>query len=353
MKTALLTGIQVPRAAELLKEGHVVSIPTETVYGLAGNALNENAVIKIFTAKGRPKFDPLIVHIPDAHIDRYARLDLLSPLQKSAVAKLSRKFWPGPLTLVLPKTDLVPDLVTSGLPNVALRVPRHPLALELLRLCAFPLAAPSANPFGRVSPTTAQAVESELAGKISAILDGGPCQVGLESTVIGILPDQPFFLFRPGGIPQSEIESEIEAPLQSVQSVQKAQLSPGLLASHYAPRKPLKILPSAFSSMNREQLNELWPLDRKISLILMQGQTAKAQAQAREITGAEVTTFSLSETGQIREAARSFFSTLRIADATPCQEIWCEPCPWEQDIGPAIADRLARASAVKSQALEL
>jgi tRNA threonylcarbamoyl adenosine modification protein (Sua5/YciO/YrdC/YwlC family) len=197
-------GTNTQAAADLLRKGEVVAIPTETVYGLAANAYNEAAVLKIFQAKQRPAFDPLIVHVHS--LDQVKEVVSFSELKRKDTRKeaeaLMAKFWPGPLTLVLPKSDRVPDLVTSGLDTVAVRMPAHPMALELLRSLDFPLAAPSANPFGYVSPTTAQHVADQLGEKIPYILDGGPCTVGVESTIIGWESDaEQWVLYRPGGTP--------------------------------------------------------------------------------------------------------------------------------------------------------
>ncbi|MFZ4635519.1 MAG: L-threonylcarbamoyladenylate synthase, partial [Saprospiraceae bacterium] len=186
-------GSDLSRAVHLLNDGYLVGIPTETVYGLAGNALNPAAVASIFEAKNRPSFDPLIVHISDAtELTRYA---LTLP---EAARRLASLFWPGPLTLLLPRRAVIPDLVTSGLDRVALRVPAHEMALQLLQALDFPLAAPSANPFGYVSPTTAQHVVDQLGGRIPYVLDGGACAVGLESTIVGFEADG-VVVYRLGG----------------------------------------------------------------------------------------------------------------------------------------------------------
>ncbi len=203
-------GTNIQTAAELLRKGEVVAIPTETVYGLAANAYNEAAVLKIFQAKQRPAFDPLIVHVHS--LEQVKEVVSFSELTRKDMRKeaeaLMVKFWPGPLTLVLPKSDRVPDLVTSGLDTVAVRMPAHPMALELLRSLDFPLAAPSANPFGYVSPTTAQHVADQLGDKIPYILDGGPCTVGVESSIIGWESEaDQWVLYRPGGTPVAEIEA--------------------------------------------------------------------------------------------------------------------------------------------------
>ena len=210
--------ISVEHAASILRAGGLVALPTETVYGLAANALDPVAVAKIFAAKERPFFDPLIVHLAE-----------LSWLPKVAsefppiAQKLAKRFWPGPLTLVLPKTDAVPDLVTSGLPNVAVRIPDHELTRKVLRLADVPVAAPSANPFGRLSPTTAEHVRRQLGDRVDAILDGGPCRVGVESTILKIDGNRATLL-RLGGAPIEEIESLI-GPIEPLEATERQSAS--------------------------------------------------------------------------------------------------------------------------------
>ena len=225
-------------AIERIRSGGVVAIPTETVYGLAADAFNPLAVARIFEIKKRPFFDPLIVHIADAaHIHRVATNI------PGAAQKLMNEFWPGPLTLVLPKTTTVPDIVTSGLPTVAVRVPDHILARHLIKEAGTPLAAPSANLFGRVSPTTAQHVREQLGDSVDLILDGGPCRVGLESTIVSFDGPRPCVL-RLGGLTVEEIE-RVAGPV-NVQTIdpEKPQ-APGNLPQHYAPRTPLYLLSAA------------------------------------------------------------------------------------------------------------
>ncbi|MBL7984887.1 MAG: threonylcarbamoyl-AMP synthase, partial [Flavobacteriales bacterium] len=225
------SGSDLQQAAALLREGKLVAIPTETVYGLAANAYDAEAVLRIFEVKNRPTFDPLIVHVRDSdQVQEVART-----IPPEALALMDR-FWPGPLTLVLPKQPRVPDIVTSGLDTVGVRMPAHPMALELLRSLDFPLAAPSANPFGYISPTTAQHVGDQLGERIPYILDGGPCAVGVESTIIGWEEGLPV-LYRPGGLPLEAIEQVIGSVRPQVKHVLPA--APGMIESHYAPRKPL------------------------------------------------------------------------------------------------------------------
>ena len=195
-----LIGQDISQAKRVLDEGELVAIPTETVYGLAGNALNPVAVASIFETKNRPSFDPLIVHIPSLDVAENYVIDIPDPLRK-----LAEQFWPGPLTLLLPRKNTIPDIVTSGLERVAIRVPDHSLTLELLSQLDFPLAAPSANPFGYISPTSPQHVDAQLGERISYILDGGKCRVGLESTIVG-MEENEIVVYRLGGLEISEIE---------------------------------------------------------------------------------------------------------------------------------------------------
>lgn len=223
--------------AKIIQEGGLVAFPTETVYGLGADATNQCAVEKIFTAKKRPLYDPLIVHVSN----RDQMLLLVTELPKKA-EMLITQFWPGPLTIVLPKSSLVPEIVTSGYPSVAIRMPSNPLALELIRLSQKPIAAPSANRFGYTSPTTAKHVVEQLEGEYDVIIDGGGCVVGIESTVISFLGEMPRIL-RPGGIDQKAIESCIGKVLLGQQETNEdTSTSPGMLPSHYATSTPLQIV---------------------------------------------------------------------------------------------------------------
>ena len=227
-----MTGTDLVYAAELLKAGRLVAIPTETVYGLAGNAFDTVAVSDIFAVKHRPTFDPLIVHT--WCLERMQALvgDFPPDAQRLAV-----DFLPGPLTLLLPKAEAIPDIVTAGSPLVAVRIPRHPLTLRLLEMLDFPLAAPSANPFGYISPTTAAHVERQLGDKIPYILDGGPCTVGLESTIVGFVDGRPV-IYRKGGVSVEAIEAVVGKVAVRPHSSSNP-LAPGMLKSHYAPHTPI------------------------------------------------------------------------------------------------------------------
>ncbi|HRD53379.1 MAG TPA: L-threonylcarbamoyladenylate synthase [Flavobacteriales bacterium] len=308
-------GTDLVEAARLLRAGEVVAIPTETVYGLAANAFDVAAVLKVFAAKQRPSFDPLIVHVGQrADVHRVAR-----ELPPGARALIDA-FWPGPLTLVLPKQAAVPDLVTSGLDTVGVRMPSHPLTLQLLRSLNFPLAAPSANPFGYVSPTTAQHVAAQLGDRIPYILDVGPCQVGVESTIIGWEGDR-WVLYRPGGIALEAIEAVIGSVAHAVKQVLPA--APGMLESHYAPRTTVHV----------GDIKALLPrfAGKRIGIISFR--------EAHAVHHCLV----LSERGDMSEAARNLFAALRALDSSDCEVILAERFP-EEGLGRAINDRLRRAA---------
>jgi L-threonylcarbamoyladenylate synthase len=301
----------IARAADILRAGGLVAFPTETVYGLGGDARSDHAVARIFDAKGRPRFNPLIVHVPDVETARrFARFDA----QAEAVAAA---FWPGPLTLVLP---LVPEaglspLVTAGLETVAIRVPAHPVARALLRAFGGPLAAPSANPSGKVSPTRADHVRAGLAGRIEAVLDGGACAVGVESTILGL--DGAPSLLRPGGVPVEALEAALGVGLAAGGSAERPN-APGQLASHYAPGAMLRL------EVTAPEAGEVW-------------------VGFGPCPGAAL---SLSETGDTVEAAARLFHVLREADALAGAggRIAFAPVP-EVGLGRAINDRLRRAAA--------
>jgi L-threonylcarbamoyladenylate synthase len=312
-------GTNIHKAAEWLKHG-LVGMPTETVYGLAGNALDTHRLIEIFEVKKRPFFDPLIVHVTS--------VDALSPLITHfppLLKVLAEHFWPGPLTLLLPRSDKIPDLVTSGLPEAAFRVPAHPMALALLHECAFPLAAPSANPFGYISPTTAQHVNDQLGDAIPYILDGGSCTVGLESTIVG-LEDNKATIFRLGGLAVSEIEALI-GPVQIKNHSSSNPRTPGALKSHYAPLKPLIL----------GDLDVLLPQHKAAKPILIVFGPLRSDYPAER-------QLSLSENRNLQEAAAQLFAQLRQADAMDAPLILAEELPL-QGLGLAINDRLRRAAA--------
>jgi len=316
-------GTDVQHAAEILARGGLVAIPTETVYGLAADALNPAAVLRIFEAKQRPHFDPLIVHVPDLESAR----ELSSDMHPLAV-RLAEAFWPGPLTLVVPKADRVPDLVTSGLDTVGLRVPAHPLTLELLRLCGRPLAAPSANPFGYVSPTAAAHVNAQLSERVDYILDGGPTQVGIESTIVGFEPDG-LVVYRLGGLEVGAIESVIGKVRLAINQSSDPK-APGQLLNHYAPRIPVHIF--------NGQIPDGWA-DKGFGIIALNTVPSGLFPKEKRL---------LSIDGDLNEAARNLFAALRELGDMPLAGIVAVPLP-EVGLGPAMNDRLRRAAGPRPQ----
>ncbi len=307
-------------AAAALRAGEVVAFPTETVYGLGADALNERAVAQVFAIKNRPQFDPLIVHLADKEaVPQYAAV-----IDERAAALMER-FWPGPLTLVLRKRPLIPDLVTAGLDTVALRVPAHPIALALLRAVGRPIAAPSANPFGYVSPTTAVHVQEMLGDAIGLILDGGPCTVGVESTVCA-LTEADAMVLRPGGVTIEEIEAVI-GPVTIAASLQSDGRSPGTLPRHYSPHVPLTLLAPG-EPIPRPRKGE------RVGLL-----TLAPRPDVEEYVVVEA----LSKDGTLLEAAAHLFATLRRLDSLGLERVVVESVP-EHGIGRAIMDRLRRAA---------
>ncbi len=306
------------RAAAALRAGGVVAIPTETVYGLAANAFDARAVARIFEIKRRPAFDPLIVHVLDEAM--LARVVVFVPPGAQA---LIERFWPGPLTLVLRKQASIPELVTSGLPTVAVRMPSHPVARALLERTGMPLAAPSANPFGRLSPTRAEHVERALGRHIDFILDGGPAEFGLESTIVTLEPGPA--VLRPGSITIEEIEQVI-GPLPAERLDASRAVMPGGLPQHYAPATPIRIV----------RAETVPASERARAGFIALSQTAEGYAQVRQ----------LSKRGDLREAAARLFETLHELDDLGLERIDVEPLP-ERGLGIAIMDRLRRASNVE------
>jgi L-threonylcarbamoyladenylate synthase len=305
-------------AADVLRRGGLIGLPTETVYGLAGDATDGVAVASIFEAKGRPSFNPLISHVADiAEARRYGFLD-------DAAERLAAAFWPGPLTLVVPHRENSPvsDLARAGLDTIALRVPSHPVAQAIIRATGRPLAAPSANRSGRISPTTAGDVAAELGDRVDAVVDGGPCDVGLESTVIACLPDG-IRLLRPGGVARADIERVIGQLLEDASAAEGPLRSPGMLLSHYAPLAPLHM------NVTRPPANHA---------LLTFGSKNFMNAYVNEHI------IDLSPDGNLRQAAARLFSSLRALDSTRPEGISVTPIPAE-GLGEAINDRLARAAA--------
>jgi L-threonylcarbamoyladenylate synthase len=318
MKLLKVTSQSIKEAALIIQKGGLVAFPTETVYGLGVDALNPLAVARVFEAKERPNFDPLIVHI-----SALTDIEWLCLKIDKTARTLMEHFWPGPLTLVLPKSSLVPDIVTAGLPTVAVRMPSHPVAAELIKAAGTPVAAPSANLFSRLSPTTAQHVKEQLGDKIDLILDGGQSNIGLESTVI-LLAFGKAHLLRPGGLSLEDIENVIGAVKTQIPKSLKP-LSPGQLPRHYSPRTPIRLLPP-----DKIEFEE----GKKVGLLVFTPLKAKMPCEVVEI---------LSPDGDIVEAAANLFPCLHRLDKVGLDIIYAEPVP-EIGLGRAIMDRLYKAA---------
>jgi L-threonylcarbamoyladenylate synthase len=311
-------GKDIIKAKELLQKGELVAIPTETVYGLGANALDTHAVLKVYEVKQRPFFDPLIIHVANI-----ADAEMYAALSEPRLLKLAKKFWPGPLTLLLDKKNNVPDLVTSGLSRVAVRVPKHSLTLDLLDQLDFPLAAPSANPFGYVSPTEPEHVNKQLGDQISYILDGGKCEVGIESTIVGI-EDDDLCVYRLGGLAIEEIEKEVGSVTMRINNSSDPK-APGQLKNHYAPNKPLYV-------GDLDRLAEKYN-NKKLAAICY-GKTS--------LNRTNLTLFNLSSRENLEQAALNLFSFLRQAGEGDFDAIIAQTLP-EEGLGRAINDRLRRA----------
>jgi L-threonylcarbamoyladenylate synthase len=309
----------IEEAAAILRAGGLVAFPTETVYGLGADATNDRAVAAIFEAKGRPKFNPLIVHVPDADTAAaYAAFDMRA-------RGLAGRFWPGPLTLVLPRAPgcQISLLCSAGLETLAVRAPDHEVAQRLLAATGRPLAAPSANRSGEVSPTRAQHVAASLGSRVDLVLDGGPCPLGLESTVLDLTAKRPALL-RPGGVTREALEAELgPLALAEAEAAEASRMSPGRLASHYAPRRPLRLDATAVAA--DEALLAFGP---------------NPPAGAAE-------TLNLSEKGDLVEAAANLFAHLHALDRPDIAAIAVMPVP-EAGLGAAINDRLRRAAAPRA-----
>lgn len=307
-------------AADTIRAGGLVAFPTETVYGLGCDALNPDAVQQVFRAKRRPAFDPLIVHVADRTMLNLVVRDV-PPLAQ----RLMERFWPGPLTLVLLKQARVPDAVTAGSPTVAVRQPAHPVAQALLKAAGIPIAAPSANPFGYVSPTTASHVLDGLGEEVSVILDGGPCPIGVESTILSLADPTPRLL-RPGGVARQDIEAVIGL-VEGPASQGSVSLAPGQSPRHYATRTPVTILSE----------------DRHPEAQERAGLLAMSPATHHRLVGRFCAVEVLSSSGDLAEAAANLFAALRRLDRLGLDRLYVEPCP-EQGLGAAIMDRLRRCA---------
>lgn len=317
------TATNLVRLAMALRRGELVAVPTETVYGLAADATNATACAAIFTAKARPPDDPLIVHLADA-----IQLDQVA-VPNNIALRLAHRFWPGPLTLVLPKRTSVPDIVTAGLPSVAVRVPAHPVFRRLLRITGRPLAAPSANPFGYVSPTTAQHVRDGLGQRIRFILDGGPCRIGVESTIVDVRDPAKVRVLRPGAITVEQLSDALGQPVTQARRAPAAPgpaVAPGLLDRHYSPRTPLTLHPRLPAAPLAT------PGEARVYFC----------RPPRPLAGGE---FFLTRTGDGHEAARRLFGLLRELDDGRWRVVHWEMAPAEAALAAAINDRLGRAAA--------
>jgi Sua5/YciO/YrdC/YwlC family protein len=315
------------QAADLLRRGRLVAFPTETVYGLGAAAENESAVRAMFAAKGRPADHPVIVHLPDA-----AQLSEWAAEIPPAARRLVAAFWPGPLTLILRRGPGVSDLVTGGLDTVGLRVPGHPVAQQLFRLFGGGIAAPSANRFGRVSPTTAQHVLDELDGRVELILDGGPCTIGLESTIVDLSRVEPAVL-RPGGITAEQL-FEVLGPFSSSPSSEAPRVS-GSMESHYAPRARVELLsPDQIAARAAELVTQ----GNRVAVLLRNAEHHEAEPHSFPKS---VVVISLPR--EDVELARTLYATLRRVDELEC-DVALSTLPIEQGLGIAIADRLRKAA---------
>jgi L-threonylcarbamoyladenylate synthase len=381
-KTLVLTDPST--AAALLIKDEVVALPTETVYGLAGNATQPDVVKKIFTAKERPSFDPLIVHVWDSILQNASPLqalvdreiisgEVLSWNNRSAIESVMRLFWPGPLTMILPKGAKIPAEVTSNQPTVGIRCPKHPLFQKVLAAIDFPLAAPSANRFGRISPTSADHVMKELDGRIAAVLDGGTCEVGVESTIIHITEIK-IDLLRPGKISRSELETAFGSSVNTAPSLmqkiseaatntaiatstdsntspdaqisQDTPITPGMLDEHYAPRKPLYLIPYSFQDPQAIEALATFPDATASDSAILAMSGFHAEFSAKFIGNHPRIVRILSPSGSSAEMAQKLFATLRELDEDPAVKMIFADVPGsiQEGLGASIYDRLKRAS---------
>ncbi len=309
--------------ARILRGGGLVAFPTETVYGLGADAFDARAVARVFEVKARPSFDPLIVHLSDR-----SDLGRVAATGNLGAERLAARFWPGPLTLVLTRRPELPEIVTAGLDTVGVRVPAHDAARQLIQAAGTPVAAPSANPFGYVSPTTAPHVADLLGEAVDLILDGGPCRVGVESTIVSLATESPALL-RPGGVSREEVEDALGTPVVMAPPPAEGPLAPGQLARHYATRTPLRILRGPAGPPSKEA--------GRVGLLAWGNPAADAGYAALEV---------LAPDGRATTAAARLFAALRRLDALGLDAIVAEPCA-ESGLGHAIMDRLRRCAARK------
>lgn len=340
------TSENIRKAVALLRNHEVIGLPTETVYGLAGRLSSIQALAKIFAVKERPTFDPLITHVAleKPRLSELNRWNLVDhqELSDRAIVRidlLMKAFWPGPLTLVLPRTDRVPDLATSGLPEFAVRMPSHPVALELIRNLGEPVCAPSANRFGRISPTEARHVEADLGERIAMILEGGPCTLGIESTIVRIQPDGGVSLLRRGSVSIPKIEKVIG---DTVPDAPKEAVSPGRLDRHYSPDKP-----SYFTEVSFLKKMEIpgWvhALPAHLGFLCYQGHPDELKKYYESYFEKKVEIRVLSPSGESEEAARNLFRCMRELEKSPAETLFLELPPNDLGLNPAIRDRLQRA----------
>jgi len=336
----------IAQAATILRRGGLVALPTETVYGLGANALDPAAVARIFAAKQRPSWDPVIVHIAGP-VSHNPMLDALVTHIPEPAHRLMDAFWPGPLTLLLPRSTAVPDSVTAGRPLVGIRMPAHPVAFELIRQAGVPVAAPSANTFGHISPTTAAHVLEDLDGRIDAILDAGPTLHGVESTVLD--PNQsPMLIYRPGAVTASQIQAaagsvEIFHTAQPLQSTPREALpSPGVGLRHYAPRAHLVLVEGALAELPGRLLEAAAPYAQERLGLMLPAELAGAGLLAKLDATA---VFPWGRWADFEELARDLYAGLRALDTRGCTVILC-PLPPAAGLGEAIRDRLRKAAHV-------
>lgn len=334
MNTKRLTEHDIDEAAAILRDGGLLGIPTETVYGLGANGLNEEAVAHIFEAKGRPQDNPLILHIPDASwLERYCKDIPLTAYQ------LAKAYWPGPMTMILKRKDIVPNAVTAGLDTVGMRCPAHPLCREIIAASGVPVAAPSGNTSGRPSPTTAQHMLEDMDGKIDAIVDGGPCSVGVESTIID-LTETPARLLRPGGITLEQLEVvlgevAVDPAVTRLMGAGEQPKAPGMKYRHYAPKAPVTVVTgdpkksAEYIASHAAAEDGIICFDEFLPLFTRRSETRPVM--------------DLGPAGDKEEQARHIFDALRSFDHTSVPAIWAQ-CPDTTGIGLAIANRLNKAA---------
>ena len=334
METKYLTEKDLPQAAEIIRRGGLVGIPTETVYGLGANGLDPKAVSRIFKAKGRPQDNPLILHITDVSwLERYCKEIPLTAY------KLAEAYWPGPMTMILPRKDMVPDAVTAGLDTVGMRCPSHILCHELIRLADVPIAAPSGNTSGRPSPTTADHMREDMDGKIDAIVDGGPCSVGVESTIVDLTCTPPRLL-RPGGISLEQLRAvlgqvDVDPAVTRLLGAGEKPKAPGMKYRHYAPKAPVTVVSGDPKTAAEYIAAHAAPEDGVICFDeFMPLFTSRAGTRP---------VMDLGPAGDKEEQARHIFDALRSFDHTQVAAIWAQ-CPDTEGIGLAITNRLNKAA---------